>query len=91
MKWNGLIGLRLSELILKQLLAERQIKFQKSEEELRKQIERKIQENFEQEKQLLEEVYQMMEDLEQKGQAFERSKIFPLLKARLAKEKGFIL
>ena len=91
MKWNELVSLRLSELILKQLLAEKQIKFQQSEEKLRKQIERNIQENFEQEKQLLEEVYQMIEDLEQKGQSFERHKLFPLLKVQLAKKRGFIL
>lgn len=91
MKWNELVSLRISELISKQLLLDDRIKLKQSEENIRKQIEQKIQENFEQERQLLQEVYQMMEDLEQKGHSFERQKMFPLLKAQLAKKKGFIL
>lgn len=91
MKWNELVGLRISELILKQLLLDERIKLRQSEESVRKRVEQKIQENFEQEKQLLQEVYQMMEDLEQKGHSFERQKMFPLLKTQLAKKKGFVL
>ena len=91
MKWNELISLRLSELILKQLMAEKRISLKQSEESLRKRIEGIIQANFEQERKLIQEVYQMMEDLEQGGHTFERQKMFPLLKAQLAKKKGFVL
>ncbi len=91
MKWNELVSLRLSELILNQLLQDDRIQLKQSEENVRRQIERKIQENFEQEKELVQEVYEMMDDLEQKGHAFERQKMFPMLKSQLAKKKGFIL
>ena len=91
MKWNDLIALRISELIVKQLVLEDQISLLKPEEDIRKQIERDIKENFDQEKNLLQEVSLMMEDLEKQGHHFEREKMFPLLKAQLAKKKGFVL
>ena len=91
MKWNELMALRISELVLKQLTQEDRIKLQQSEELVRKRVELKITENFEQEKELTQEVYLMMEDLEAKGHSFERQKMFPLLKAQLAKKKGLIL
>lgn len=91
MKRNELISLRISELIVHQILRDQRLQLLKSEEDVRKRVEQKIQENFEQEKQLIEEVYEMMEDLEQKGHSFERRKMFPMLKAQLAKKKGFIL
>ena len=85
------MGLRISELILKQLISDDRIKLKQSEEDVRKRMEQTIQENFEQERKLLQEVYQMMEDLENQGHTFERQKMFPLLKAQLAKKKGVIL
>ena len=85
------MGLRISELILKQLISDDRIKLKQSEEDVRKRMEQTIQENFEQERKLLQEVYQMMEDLESQGHTFERQKMFPLLKAQLAKKKGVIL
>lgn len=91
MNWNELIGLRISEVIVQRLFQDERIQTHKSEEEIRKRIEQKIQENFQQERDLTEEVYKMMEDLENQGHSFERQKMFPLLKAQLAKKKGFVL
>ena len=91
MKWNELIALRISELILKQLVSDDRVQLQKPEEDIRKQVEQNIKENFDQEKKLLAEVYDMMEDLEKQGHNFEREKMFPLLKAQMAKKKGFVL
>lgn len=91
MKWNELFSLRISEMILNQLLADERITLKQDKESVRKRLEQKVHENFEQEKKLLQEVYQVMEDLERQGHAFERQKMFPLLKAQLAKKKGFIL
>ena len=85
------MSLRISELVVKQILQDDRIPLQASEEAVRKSVERKIQENFDQEKELVQEVYQMMEDLEQQGHSFERQKMFPMLKAQLAKKKGFVL
>lgn len=91
MKWNELVSLRISELILKQILQDKRIQLKQDEEHIRKKVEQKIQENFEKEKELLQEVYQMMEELENQGHKFERQKMFPLLKSQIAKKKGFVL
>ena len=91
MKWNELVSLRISELVLKQILQDDRFQIRDSEEAVRKSVERKIQENFDQEKELVQEVYQMMEDLEQQGHSFEREKMFPILKTQIAKKKGFVL
>ncbi len=48
--------------------------------------------DIEKEAQLDKDVHKMMDDLESAGQGgFERYKMFPMLKKRLAKEKGIIL
>ena len=91
MKWDELIGLRIAELIVKQLASDERVTLSQGEDSLRKIIEQKIQENFKQEKQLVEAVYEMMENLENQGHKFERQKMFPLLKTKLAKKKGIIL
>ena len=51
-----------------------------------------VKQNFADEAELDGEVNAMMDDLERKNPGeFQRYKMFPLLKKRLAKEKGFIL
>ncbi len=48
--------------------------------------------DFEREMELDREVNRMMDDLERKNPGeFQRYKMFPLLKRRLAKEKGIVL
>ena len=91
MNWNQLSALRISELVVKRLVEDSRIQLQEEEEVVRKSAEQEIQENFALEKQLIEEVYQMMETLEQQGQSFDRQKIFPMLKSQLAKKKGVVL
>ena len=91
MNWNELSALRISELIVKGLAEDSRIQLKNEEEVIRKEMEREIQDNFTQEKQLIEEVYQMMETLEQQGQSFDRQKIFPMLKKQLAQKKGIVL
>lgn len=91
MKWHELVSLRISELILTQLLQDDRIQIKKNPEDTRKRIEQNIQNNFNQEKELVDEIYQMMEDLENQGHSFERQKMFPILKAKLAKKKGIVL
>ena len=46
--------------------------------------------NFEEERRLEQEAHEMMDQLE-KTQSFERHKMFPMLKKKLAEKKGFIL
>lgn len=91
MKKDELLSLRISELIVNTLKKDQVIQFNQETESVRKTIEHLIRNNFQQEKQLEEEAYQMMEDLEQQGHDFERHKMYPLLKKELAKKKGFIL
>ena len=91
MSRSELAALRLSELVVKQLLKDSRIQLKKEEEAVRREIEWEIQENFNQERQLIEEVYQMMENLEKQGQSFDRQKIFPMLKSQLAKKRGIVL
>ena len=51
-----------------------------------------IEKDFEKEKQLEEEVYQMLDELEKTHQGqFERHKMYPLLKKQLAQKKGIVL
>lgn len=53
---------------------------------------KEIVKNMEQETLLDAEVHKMLDDLErQHGGEFERYKMYPMLKKRLAKEKGFVL
>ena len=88
---SELAALRISELVVKQLLKDSRIQLKREEESVRREVELEIQENFNQERQLIEEVYQMMENLEKQGQSFDRQKIFPMLKSQLAKKKGIVL
>ena len=91
MNWNELSALRISELVVKRLVEDSRFQLNGEEESVRREIELEIQKNFAQEKQLIEEVYQMMEELERQGQSFDRQKIFPMLKNQLAKKKGMVL
>ena len=91
MDWKSLIALRLSELVAQKISSSPHFKSPQPEETLRKEIESEIQQHFQEEKQILQEVYQMMENLEQQGHDFERGKMFPLLKKQIAKKKGFPL
>ena len=91
MDWNELRALRISEWVIKELEADQRIQLKEEIDSLRKEIEKEIKKQFQVEKDLTEEVYQMMEELESQGHQFERQKMFPILKKQLAKKKGFPL
>lgn len=91
MKWHELFSVRISELVLNQLQKEKEITLQEKKEGLRSRIARLIAADFEREKALDREVQALMDDLERQGHSFERYKMFPLLKQKLAKKKGIIL
>ena len=91
MKWHELFSVRISELVLHQLQKEKEIAIQDEEEGLRGRIAHLIVADFEREKALDREVQTLMDDLERQGHSFERYKMFPLLKQKLAKKKGIIL
>ena len=91
MDWNELRALRISEWVLKELESDPRTQLKESSNLLREEIEKEIKKQFQIEKNLTEEVYQMMEQLESEGHQFERQKMFPLLKKQLAKKKGIPL
>lgn len=78
--------------VFEELKSQGQITFKVKEDVAFRRAVEAVHENFEQEKQLDEEVNAMMDDLEiQHAGEFQRYKMFPMLKKKLAKEKGFVL
>lgn len=83
---------RLVTLVFRELKDQDLVTFKEAEEKVASRGVDLIQQNFRQESALDEEVNKMMDDLERQNPGeFQRYKMFPLLKKRLAKEKGFIL
>ncbi len=79
-------------MIFKELKEGSLIEFKTKEEAAFKRAIEIVNQDFEREKDLDEEVNQMMDDLErQQGADFQRYKMFPLLKKRLAEKKGIVL
>ena len=83
---------RMVKLVLDELKEHNVITFKGKEEQVYQRAIALVDNDFAKEKDLDEEVNDMMDDLERKNPgAFERYKMFPLLKKRLAKEKGIVL
>lgn len=83
---------RLSEKILNQWKLQGLITFKVDEKIVLKTVVDAITADFKQEEFLDKEVHQMMEQLErQHGSEFQRHKMFPMLKQKLAKERKIIL
>lgn len=83
---------RLAETILNELKTQNIITFKADETAVVQRAVDLIRGDFQRETQLDMEVNKMMDQLERQNPgAFERYKMFPLLKKRLAKEKGIIL
>ncbi|MBC87296.1 MAG: hypothetical protein CL677_08975 [Bdellovibrionaceae bacterium] len=83
---------RMIKYIFDELKSQSVVTFKTSEEEAKRSAIEAVKQNMADEKALDDEVMKMMDDLERQHQGeFQRFKMFPLLKQRLAKEKGFIL
>jgi hypothetical protein len=83
---------RIAEAILRGLKEQKVITFKEKEEIVMKRAEEIIRADFQREAQLDLEVNRMMDDLEKQNPGeFQRYKMFPMLKKRLAKEKKIIL
>ena len=91
MSRDQLISLRISELVLRRLEGCHGVRFKEGAEAARKRIAHLISLNFQKERELEKEAAGMMDDLERQGHSFERGKMRPLLKKRLAEKKGFVL
>lgn len=78
--------------IFTRLKEQKVVEFKSTESEVLERAVQLIQADFQRELELDREVNRMMDDLERKNSGeFQRYKMFPLLKRRLAKEKGIIL
>ena len=83
---------RLVKKVLQELNAGNLLQAKVSEDKLLKRGAELIAHQFQVEKQLDQEVHKMMDELErQNPEAFERGKMFPLLKKRMAKERKIVL
>ncbi|MBX7231271.1 MAG: DUF507 family protein [Bdellovibrionales bacterium] len=83
---------RLVHYVLQELKAQNILTFKVKEEEVEKKMIHLIKADYIREHSLDLEVNKMMDDLERKNPGtFQRYKMFPLLKKRLAQEKGIIL
>ncbi len=83
---------RLSEKILNQWKTQNLITFKVDEKVVLKTIVDSITENYRQEEGLDREVMGMIDELQrQHGSEFQRHKMFPILKQKLAKERKLIL
>lgn len=83
---------RLAQTIINELKEQNIISFKADETKVLQRAVELIKGDFQREAQLDMEVNKMMDQLERQNPgSFERYKMFPLLKKRLAKEKGIIL
>lgn len=83
---------RMVQLVFKEMKAGQVVVFKEKEEKALDRACQVIHGDVQKEVDLDREVHKMMDDLErQNAGEFERYKMFPLLKKRLAKEKGIVL
>lgn len=83
---------RMAVAIFKALKEQKVIEFKEKEESVLDRAVGLIKADFNREAELDQEVNRMMDDLERQNPGgFQRYKMFPMLKRRLAKEKGIVL
>ncbi len=83
---------RMVHLIFKELKDGNLVQFKAKESDVFQQAVRIIKANFAKEQELDREVHSMMDDLERENPgSFQRYKMFPLLKKKLAEKKEFVL
>jgi len=92
MKPSDKLITRLVQSIFKDLKAEKTIVFKEDEDKVFQRAIELIKQEYQKESALEDEVNRMMDKLENDNPGqFQRFKMFPLLKKKLAKEKGIIL
>ena len=83
---------KIARAVLDELKSKNQIVFKAPEEKVYQRAFELVQEDFAKEAELDKQVHAMMDELEKNSsEEFQRYKMFPLLKKRLAKEKGVVL
>ncbi|OQW54397.1 MAG: hypothetical protein A4S09_05835 [Proteobacteria bacterium SG_bin7] len=92
MKLSGIEIERMVRRVFDQLKSQNIMQFKESEDKAFRRAVELVQQEFDEEAKLDIEVNKMIEDLEkQNPNSFERYKMFPLIKRKLAKQKGIIL
>jgi hypothetical protein len=92
MKISDKLMHRMAQAILRGLKEQKIITFKEKEDVVLARAEAIIRADYQREAELDVEVNRMMDELErQNSEGFQRYKMFPMLKKRLAKEKGIIL
>ncbi len=83
---------RLVQSVFRELKQQNSVQFKEKEDKVFQRACEIIKNEYHKEAQLDDQVQKMMDDLERQNPGeFQRYKMFPLLKKRLAKEKGIIL
>jgi hypothetical protein len=83
---------RIVRAVFRELKEQEVVTFKEKEDKVFRRAVDLIANEYQREAQLDAEVHKMMDDLERQNHGeFQRFKMFPLLKKRLAKEKGIIL
>jgi hypothetical protein len=83
---------RLVQFVFKELKSQSMVTFKEKEDQVYRRACELIQQEYAREANLDAEVNRMMDDLERQNPGqFQRFKMFPLLKKKLAKDKGIVL
>ena len=92
MRWTPEFSSYLAKLLIEEWDKNHLVKWQTDKNNIVPHVQQCIAEDLSKEKDLEQEVQQMLDELENthSGQ-FERYKMYPLLKKKLAQKKGFIL
>lgn len=92
MKLNEKQVKRLVALVMSELESQKVVTYKAKPHEVLERAAQIVREDYQRELKLDAEVNKMMDDLERQNPGeFQRYKMFPMLKKRLAKEKGIIL
>ena len=92
MRWTPAFSNYLGQLLLSEWQNHKAVELKVDEKEILAKIHSIIDKELDKEKQLDKEVDKMLDDLEKThSEQFERYKMFPLLKKKLADKKGVIL
>ena len=83
---------RMVKLIFDELKDQGIVTFKEPEEKIMEKAKSYVKADFDRERQLDDEVNRMMDDLERQNPgSFQRYKMFPMLKKKLAEQKGIVL
>ena len=92
MKISDKVLNRLVQHIFRELKANNVITFKEKEEKVAQRALQVLRDEYAKEAQLDAEVHKMLDELERQNPGeFQRFKMFPMLKKRLAKEKGIVI